>query len=251
MVARTDNTRRCGDYTIRVVCCRATASVVFWRGAGDLCILHGTMVITYHGGQCFRVSFGDTTLAFDPIDKSSKTFTAVKFGSDIALVSLRHPDCNGIQQVTHGTKTPFVIDGPGEYEVGDVTVRGFGVPTTYENVSRINTIYQVQLEQMNIVFLGALGSAAELESSILGELGDIDILFVPIGGGDVLDVPQASKLGVKLEAKLVIPMRFDKNAHDAFLKEEGVEKLTPVDKLTVKKRDVSVMEGEIVVLAAK
>ena len=30
------------------------------------------MVISYHGGQCFKVSFGDTTLAFNPISKKSK-----------------------------------------------------------------------------------------------------------------------------------------------------------------------------------
>ncbi|MEZ4195302.1 MAG: hypothetical protein R3B53_02825 [Candidatus Paceibacterota bacterium] len=46
-------------------------------------------------------------------------------------------------------------------------------------------------------------------------------MFVPVGGGDVLDVPQASKLAVKLEAKLIIPMHYDANALKAFLKETG------------------------------
>ena len=49
---------------------------------------------------------------------------------------------------------------------------------------------------MNIVFLGAL-SNPEIDPKILGELGDIDILFVPIGGDEVLEVPQASKLATK------------------------------------------------------
>jgi len=82
-------------------------------------------------------------------------------------------------------------------------------------------------------------------------LGDIDILFVPIGGGDVLEVPQASKLAVKLEARLVIPMHYDKNALEAFLKEEGVPGQKAEDKLTIKKKDVSVMEGEVRVLSDK
>ncbi len=204
------------------------------------------MVITHHGGQCFKVSFGDVTLAFDPISKKS-TLSETKFGADVALVSLRHPDFNGVEQAKHGDKEPFVIDGPGEYEVGDVTVRGFGVETTYDKEPCFNTIYQVQLEGMNLIFLGALG-APDIDPKILGEFGDIDILFVPIGGGDVLTAPQASKLATKLEAKAIIPMHYDAKALDAFLKEEGSENGKPVDKLTIKKRDIEAMESEVHVL---
>ena len=191
------------------------------------------MIITYHGGQCFKVSFGDTTLAFDPISKKSD-LPPVKFGSDVAFITMHHPNFNGADQVAHGSREPFVVEGPGEYEVGDVTVRGYGVPTKYDKKDRITTIYQVVLEGMNIVFLGAI-SDPEIDPKILAELGNIDILFVPIGGGDVLEVPQASKLAVKLEAKLVIPMHYDAVALKAFLKEESAEDSKPVDKLTLKK----------------
>ncbi|MFN3188474.1 MAG: MBL fold metallo-hydrolase [Candidatus Paceibacteria bacterium] len=204
------------------------------------------MIITHHGGQCFKVSFGNTTLAFDPIAKSSKLPT-VKFGSDVAFVSMNHENFNGVDNVAHGNKQPFVVAGPGEYEIGDVTARGWGVKTIYDTVERFNTIYQVRLEEMNIVFLGAL-SSPEIDTKILGELGDIDILFVPVGGGDVLEVPQAAKLSLKLEAKLIIPMHFDSTSLKAFLKEAGADDVKSVDKLTVKKRDVSTMEGEVVVI---
>ena len=208
------------------------------------------MVITHHGGQCFKVSFGDTTIAFDPISKKS-SLTPVKFGADAAFISMRHPDFNGAEQVSHGTRQPFVADGPGEYEIGSVTARGFGVKTVYDKVERFNTIYQVKMEGMNLVFLGALNDS-DIDSKILSELGDIDILFVPIGGGDVLEVPQATKLAVKLEARLIIPMHYDDKALKAFLKEEGVGNGSgkPVDKLTIKKKEVSLMEGEVVVLKA-
>jgi L-ascorbate metabolism protein UlaG (beta-lactamase superfamily) len=204
------------------------------------------MVISYYGGQCFKVSFGDTTLAFNPISKKSK-LDQVKFGSDVAFVSLWHDDFNGVEQVTHGSKEPFVIDGPGEYEMGNVTARGFGVKTTYGKEETYNTIYQVQMEEMNLLFLGALGDP-EIDPKILSELSDIDILFLPIGGDDVLSVPQASKLAVKLEAKLIIPMHYDAATLKLFLKEEGVEGLKPVDKLTIKRKEVSAMEGDIVVI---
>lgn len=208
------------------------------------------MVITHHGGQCFKVSFGDTTLAFDPISKQSKKLSPSKFGADVAFISLRHPDFNGVDQVSFGNKEPFVISSPGEYEVGEVTARGYGVETMYEGKKRFNTIYQVSLEGMNIVFLGALGEP-DIDPKILGEFGDIDILFVPIGGGEVLEVPQASKLAVKLEAKCVIPMHYDAAALKAFLKEESAEGVKAIDKLTVKKKDVLAMSGEVVVLQDK
>lgn len=204
------------------------------------------MVITYYGGQCFKISFGGTTIAFNPIAKKSK-LGAVKFGADVAFVSLWHPDFNGIDQVTLGSKQPFVVDGPGEYEIGQLTAHGFGVPTKYDKNDDYNTIYQVRLEGLNLVFLGSL-SDPEIDPKILGELGDVDVLFLPIGGGDVLEVPQASKLAVKLEAKLVIPMHYDDTSLKAFLKEESKESLKPVDKLTLKKKEVKEMSGEVAIL---
>lgn len=209
------------------------------------------MVITHHGGQCFKVTHGDTTLVFDPVAKASKRFTPVKFGADIAVISMRHPDFNGVTEVTYGDKVPFVINGPGEYEVGDVTVRGFGILTTYDGKDRYVTVYQIKIDGMTLVFLGALPNPEALDSSILGELGDIDVLFVPIGGDEVLEVPQASKLAVKLEARCVIPMHFDKSALQAFLQEESAKSSQPVDKVTLKKKDVATMTGEIVVLQSK
>jgi L-ascorbate metabolism protein UlaG (beta-lactamase superfamily) len=204
------------------------------------------MVITHHGGQCFKVSFGDTTLAFDPVSKKSKLPT-VKFGSDIAFVSLNDDDFNGTDQVSLGAKEPFVVWGPGEYEFGNVTARGYGVKTIYKGVERYNTIYQVRLEDINMIFLGAL-SVPEIDPKILGEFGDVDILFVPIGGGDVLDVPAASKLAVKLEAKVIIPMHYTDTALKAFIKEAGAEGAETLDKLTIKKKEVSEREGDIIIL---
>ncbi len=206
------------------------------------------MVITHHGGQFFKVSFGDTTLAFDPISKQSK-LPAVKFGADIAFISLNHPDYNGAEQVAHGNKEPFVVFGPGEYEFGNVTARGYGTKTIYEGEERYNTIYQVRLEEINMIFLGAL-STRDIDPKILGEFGDVDILFLPIGGGDVLDVPDASKLAVKLEARLTIPMNYNETALKAFLKEIGAEDAEKLDKLTIKKKEVSELEGEVRILMA-
>ncbi len=205
------------------------------------------MVISYLGGECFKVSQGDLTLAFNPPGKGS-TLASAKFGADIALISLDHPDFNGAENASFGERAPFVISGPGEYEVKGVTVRGWGTPSTYGGTHSINTIYSVSLEGMNLVFMGALGTA-ELPAAATQELDDIDILFVPVGGSGVLDHAAANKLAVSLEPKAVVPMHYDASSLKAFLKEAG-ESAAPQEKLTVKKKDLDGKEGEIVVLTA-
>lgn len=208
------------------------------------------MVITHHGGQCFKVVFGETTLAFDPISKDSKNLEAVKFGADIAFISLNDPDMNGTDQVAYGERQPFVIDGPGEYEVKKVTALGFPTKSTYGGKERLNTVYFVELEGMNLCFLGALGTP-ELPQEAREAMDDVDILFVPIGDQGVLTPQEAHALSVKLEPHVIIPMHFggigQKDALKTFLKEAG-EDVKPIEKLVVKKKDLEGKEGEIVVL---
>ena len=206
------------------------------------------MVITYHGGTFVKVSFGDTTLAFNPISKKSKLKQS-KFGSDVALVSQNHPDTNGVDQVAHGAKEPFIVSGPGEYEVNKVTITGFPSDTSYGGKEMINTLYIVKLEGMRLCFLGTLGSD-KLPEAALEAMDNIDIVFMPIGGDGVLEPSKAHSLGVKIGAKLVVPIGYDDKTLKKFLKEEGEDGLKPVEKLTVKKKDVDGKEGDVVVLKA-
>lgn len=206
------------------------------------------MVISYAGGECFKVSQGDLTLSFNPPNKGS-SLAAAKFGADIALVSLDHADFNGVQNAAFGERSPFVIEGPGEYEVKGVVVRGFGGATEYAGQQTINTIYSVALEGMNLCFLGALGSG-ELPAAAKQELDNIDVLFVPVGGEGVLGHAAAYKLAVQLEPKVVIPMHYDAMSLKAFLKEAGAEGTKPEEKLTIKRKDLEGKEAEVVVLSA-
>lgn len=210
------------------------------------------MVITYHGAECFKVSQGDLTLAFNVPSKESK-FKVSRFGADVALTTMHHPDFNGVEQASLGDREPFSIEGPGEYDVKGVAVRGYGATSQYGLAAQagsehLNTIYSVILEGTTMCFLGALGTG-ELPHDAKQELDEIDILFVPVGGQGVLDHAAAYKLAVGLEPKIVIPMHYDKESLKAFLKEAGAEGTSPVDKLTLKKKDLDGKEAEIVVLS--
>lgn len=211
------------------------------------------MVITHHGGQCFKVTLGDLTIVFDPINKGA-TLPSARFGADIALVSRDHPDMNGVDEVTYGEKVPFAITGPGEYERQGVVIQGFLSKSNYglkkDQNEAINTIYTVDLEDMTLVHLGALADA-ELPKSARESIDEIDVLFVPIGGNGVLSSDEAHKLVVALEPKIIIPMHWsgigEPKSLEAFLKESGNggEK---VDKLTLKKKDLVGLDGRILVI---
>jgi len=208
------------------------------------------MIITHHKGEFMKVSFGDTTLAFNPISKKSK-LPVTRFGADIALISLDHPDFNGVEEVTRTGKAPFLVQGPGEYEIQGVFVKGLPSESHYGDGLHINTTYAVQLEDMNILFLGAL-SDKKPNTSIVEDMDGVDILFVPIGGEGVLEPADAHAIAVAFEAKIVIPMHYDgigmNGVLKAFCKESGVEDTTAIEKLTIKKKDIDGKSGEIKIL---
>ncbi len=205
------------------------------------------MILTFHEGACVRAQAGDTTLVFGPVSKASKRFKPVNFSADVAFVSLNHPDMNGGGEAGRGDKQPFVITGPGEYEVQDITVAAFSAGSTYDGAQRINTVYSVHFDGMSILYLGALGDT-ELPRAIL-EMDAPDVLIVPVGGEGTLSPAEAQKLAVKLEAKLIIPVLYDDKSVNQFLKEAG-DDVKPADKLTIKPRDVAGKENEVVVLSA-
>lgn len=211
------------------------------------------MVITHHGGQCFKVTLGDLTLVFDPISKKS-TLPPVRFGADIALVSRNHPTMNGLDEVTYGGKVPFGITGPGEYERQNIVIQGFLSKSAYDlkqkQTEAVNTVYAVEIEDMTLVHLGAL-SDTELSKEAREGIGEIDVLFVPVGGDGVLTPAQAHELAVSLEPKIIIPMHWSgmgiSHSLDTFLKDAGNGSET-LDKLTLKKKDLADREGSILVL---
>ena len=206
------------------------------------------MILTFHEGACIRASAGDTTLVFGPISKQSKNFKPTNFGADVAFISLNHPDMNGAEEAGRGEKQPFIISGPGEYEVKDMAAAGFSAGSTYGSEPRINAIYSVHFDGMSILYLGTLGDL-DLPGDVL-EMDSPDILIVPIAGAGTLSPSEAQKLAVKLEAKIIIPVLFDEKTLKQFLKEAGEEGLKPVEKLTLKPRDLVGKENEVVVLAA-
>ena len=199
------------------------------------------MVITYYGAACFKVQSGETVLAFNPPSKESE-YKSPRFASDIVLVSSNHKDYNGWENLpgkAEGSK-PFVADGNGEYEISGIYIKGIG------SNGRNNTVYSLVLEDISICHLGALSK--EMDPSLKEAVGEADILFIPIGGGELLDPQKAAGAAIHLEAKVVIPMNYDESQLKQFIKEFGAGGTVAADKLTIKKKDLAEKKGEVVVL---
>jgi L-ascorbate metabolism protein UlaG (beta-lactamase superfamily) len=209
------------------------------------------MVITSFGAQYIKLQLGDTVIGVNPIGKKSGLPTT-KFGADLALVSANRSDMNDVDQLVYGETKPFIISGPGEYEIKNIPVVGIDAGLSSDGKVR-NTIYVLEFDGMRLCFLGALATA-ELSPETIETIGRVDILFVPIGGGDVLSPSDAEKVSVMLDAKLVIPVNYSgpkAKELTTFLKEAGAEGVAPQDKLTLKRKDIEAFEGEIAVLASQ
>lgn len=194
------------------------------------------MEITWLGHSCFRVRSKDATIVTDPYDRSLGNLSRVT--ADIVTVSHEHPAHN-FREAVGGA--PKVVEGPGEYEVSGVFITG--LRTYHDRVKGQergpNAVYLMELEDVVVCHLGDLGhvpQAAQVE-----EMGNVDVLLVPVGGGSTIGAAEAAETVRLLDPKIVIPMHYqsertpDLAPLEQFLKEMGLTEVTPQPRVTVTK----------------
>jgi L-ascorbate metabolism protein UlaG (beta-lactamase superfamily) len=207
------------------------------------------MVITNNGKDCFKLQYGEAVIATNPPGDDSDMKT-LRFGADIVLESIRHKDYNGGENMTAGDKEPVVLHGPGEYEIGGMSINGIAGTSEYDGKTRINTIYVFRFQDMDVCFLGPI-SSKELPAGAQELMEEVDILFVPIGGESTLSPADAYKLAMQIEPKIVIPTHFDSGDDEVikkFIAESDAEDVKPSDKLTISPRDLSGCEVDIEII---
>ncbi len=210
------------------------------------------MEISWLGYSCFRLKGKSTTVITDPFPPDLG-YTLGKPSARIVTVSHGHRDHSFTQVFDSETK---VISRPGEYEVGGVLIIGISTFHDAENGTRLgkNNVYAIEVDDVNICHLGDLGHP--LSSDQIEELGNIDVLLVPVGGSDTISAPQAAALVRSIEPKIVVPMHFKTltltkslDGVDKFLKEMGVTEAASQPKLTVTRSSLP-LTTQVVVLAA-
>ncbi len=204
------------------------------------------MTITWHGQSCFRLQGTDVSILIDPFS-SEIGLVAPRSKNDIVLISHNHLDHNNYNG------EGFKISGPGEYEVKEVSVLGIeGYHGEDEKNKELITIYKIKMEGITLCHLSDFGQKTFLKNQ-LDLIGDVDILFVPVGGEYLLDGKklktlngeEASEIVNEIEPRIVIPMHYKvpglkikEDGVENFLKAEGEKNLEPVEKLVIKKKDL-------------
>ena len=202
------------------------------------------------GHSSFKIRGKQAIVVTDPYDgKDMKVKFPKHVEANIVTVSHRHYDHNAIDLVGG---SPFVVTGPGEYEIKGVSIIGVDSFHDTENGKDRghNTMYRIEMDGVKIIHLGDLGHM--LTSAQIDALDGVDILCIPVGGVYTIDATVASQLVSDLEPRIVIPMHDNRSNDelaplDAFLKVMNKGEVIPVPKLVVS-RDKLPAEMQVVVL---
>jgi Beta-lactamase superfamily domain len=205
------------------------------------------MIITYHGAQHVKLSLGDTTISYNPVGKTSKKGKITKYGANIALSSMNSPEYNGVEDMAHGSRAPFTVTGPGEYETQSIFIKGVGVETQIGGETKINTLYTFTLDNMQVCFLGSLSK--KLSAEVREAMSGADIVFAcgnddkdSLSPYDIYTVAQS------LNPKIIIPIGFNQTDFALFLREGGKDGKEQLEKLTIKRKDIDIKTGEVIAL---
>ncbi len=211
------------------------------------------MEIVWYGQSMFKIKGKSTSLVIDPFDPQKIGLKAPKdVEASVVLVTHNHSDHNYLALIKD---EPLVFSGPGEYEKSGVSITG--VQSSHDNKGGeergLNTIYNILIDNINVVHLGDLGH--QLTEEQVSLVGNADILMVPIGGTYTIDAEEAAKVVAQLEPRIVLPMHYQLPGStsgleplEPFLKEMGAENVAPVPKLSITK-DKLPEETQVVVLS--
>jgi L-ascorbate metabolism protein UlaG (beta-lactamase superfamily) len=172
------------------------------------------MEITYHGLSCLRLRGRDATVLIDP--PQTPLPGLARAAPDIVVRTEGATDPEKLRQRDGHVQE---VSGPGEFEVRGVSI--FGVPAGE------TTVMRVEVDDVRVVTAGRL--RRQLTEDEIDALGHVDVLVVPVGGGDALTAAEATKLVNAVEPAIVVPARYratgggtEYEAVDKFTKEMGL-----------------------------
>lgn len=206
------------------------------------------MTITWFGLSSFKIVTKDITIITDPFGNDTG-LSPVRGGADIIISSNSKSSLYNNFSSIQGS--PFVVTGPGEYDIKGVFVMG---QKALGDKDEPITIYSIEVEDIRIAFLGPLK-----QSGLTDEQKELfngtDIVLIPVGGQTVSTSNEAAKIATGLEPFIIIPHSYKTpglelalDKVDKFLQELG-GKASEEDKLTIRRKDLTGESTSVVVLA--
>lgn len=187
------------------------------------------MKIRYFGHSCFKITLENgISIVTDPFDKTVG-YPLPETEADIVTSSHSHFDHNYFKAVKGDFK---IVNTPGEHDVDGVHIKGLSVFHDDEHGAKRgkNIIFVIEADGIKVCHAGDLGHI--LTDDMVKEVGDVDVLMVPVGGYYTIDDRQAAKVVEQLKPKLTIAMHFRTSnvnlpieTEDNFLKMTGGRKI--------------------------
>ncbi|HAH04074.1 MAG: hypothetical protein UV78_C0025G0005 [Parcubacteria group bacterium GW2011_GWA2_43_17] len=199
------------------------------------------MIIHYFGLGSFRLQSNGLSILLDPAD--SKTGIKMpRMQNDLVLYSHQSKDPGSLEKA-------LVINCPGEYEAKGCFV--YGIPVNHDDAGR--TMFVIEVEGMRLAYLGAFTQAQFTEEQ-LDRLEGVDILMLPVGGGESLNSEKAVELVNQIEPRVVIPMYYQMPGLKLKLdpvekfKKDSAYKSETVDKYKIVKKDLPQEETRLIII---
>ena len=191
------------------------------------------MILTYHGDNFFRVQNGSFSLVSDP--------TSDRMKPNIILKTIINPE----KISAFSDAGAQIIDSAGEYDISGVEIKGIQIISeSTEKFAKF--IFLVKnFENFRLCFLGHLSEP--LSPEIIDKIGEVDILFLPVGDAPFLSADSAVKIIKQLEPKIIIPAVLADGADKKLAKELGRE-LSLENKLVLKFKDLPEKGSRLVIL---
>ncbi|HHF59084.1 MAG TPA: Zn-dependent hydrolase [Thermoplasmatales archaeon] len=161
--------------------------------------------IIWHGHACFEIT-DDLTIVTDPHDGKSIGIETPMVKGDIILVSHDHYDHNSVRTVEK--KDSVVVRDAGKKNVKGVEIEG--IESFHDEVKGAkrgkNIIFKFKVDDITFCHLGDLGHIPDEE--ILDKIGEVDILFIPVGGVYTLDADSAWETANLIKSRIIVPMHY-------------------------------------------
>ena len=163
------------------------------------------MKIKWVGHSCFLIEGKEGRVMTDPYAESIP-YRPPDYAADVITVSHDHFDHNAVERVKG---SPTVIRGEGTHDAAGIPFVGIASFHDESGGSKrgANTIFTFEMESLKMAHLGDLGE--QMSDEQMATLGEIEVLFVPVGGHFTIGPDEAAALVKRLpNLKVVIPMHF-------------------------------------------
>ena len=194
------------------------------------------MIVNRIGDSFLKFSFADKVVALNPgVGISGKKVS--KFGADIAIANLSAPAFADFSLTKGKNKDTFIIKSPGEYEISDIFIKGYGFKSLFDGKEYFATSYTLLMDGVLTACIAPIKDGKLFSNEAFEDFANCGLFVLPIGGGDFFDPKEAYDFVKAFEPKIIVPICYDKKEDlKEFASLFGLEPLSE-PKLSLKSKD--------------